>query len=63
MSEKQINHSPEAPAPQEWSNLGVALPRDCKLRLVERAKQRGLKPSQYARTLIIEGMAREDAAA
>ena len=62
MPVKDINH-PKPETAQEWSNLGVALPRPLKIELVERARQRGLKPSQYARTLLIDGMAREDRAA
>lgn len=59
MSEHLIN-PPETEKPQEWANLGVALPAAVKLELVTRAKACGLKPSQYARTLLIDGMKRED---
>lgn len=60
MPRKQINVSPGSPAPQDWSNLGVAVPRELKLKIEARASSRGLKPSQYARSLLIEAMARED---
>lgn len=63
MPKNKINHSADSPHPQEWANLGVALPREMKIRLVQRAQERGLKASQYARTLLIDGMRREDVAA
>lgn len=62
MPRKNINLPPESET-QEWANLGVAVPREMKLDIGRRAAARGLKVSQYARTLLIDGMRREDQAA